>query len=356
VEVGGTASWTRRAAPYTPRMTPARSVPRLLPRTAARSWCGLAAVLVMALLSACGPSDARLRLQLNWVAEPEFGGFFAAEQRGLFAKEGIDVELIQGGAGIPAAQLVASGKVDFAVVAANQMLELNEKGGDLVALFASFQGNPMGVMVHESSPWQSLEELWMSEATISFEEGLADFAWLSKRYPGGKRKIVPYSSNLALFAADPALASQCFFTSEPVSLELQGTKTRVFMIGESGYDPYNVIVCARRDFVEGNADACRALSRALAAGWRAYLDEPGPVNDVMTAMNPAMSRAAMDRAEEVQRGLVENADTARLGIGCMTAARWAETIGQLREVGRLAGTPDPAAQFVWGPAAAESGR
>ena len=339
-------------------MTPARSLRRLPPSTRLRAWLGLAASLTLLVVAGCAPKDEALRLQLNWVAEPEFGGFFAAEQRGLFAKEGIAVELIQGGAGIPAAQLVASGKVEFAVVAANQMLELNERGGDLVALFASFQGNPMGIMVHESSPWQSLEELWMSEATISFEEGLADFAWLSKRFPGGKRKIVPYSSNLALFAADASLASQCFFTSEPVSLELQGTKTRVFMIGESGYDPYNVIVCARRDFVAGHADACRALVRALAAGWRAYLDEPGPVNEAMTKMNPAMSRAAMDRAEEVQRGLVENDDTARLGIGCMTAARWAETIGQLREVGRLSGAPDPAAQFVWDSASAagESGR
>ncbi|MGA1523369.1 MAG: ABC transporter substrate-binding protein [Planctomycetota bacterium] len=324
-------------------MNPAQSVPRLRFHT----WFGIIAAVCVLGFSGCAPADQPLRLQLNWVAEPEFGGFFAAQQQGLFEREGLDVELVQGGAGIPTAQLLASGKVDFAVLAASQMLELNEKGGDLVALFASFQGNPMGVMVHESAPWQSLEELWMSEATISFEEGLADFSWLSKRYPGGKRRIVPYSSNLALFAADEKLASQCFFTSEPVTLELQGTKTRVFMIGESGYDPYNVIVCARRDFVESHEGACDSLVRALAAGWSAYLANPGPVNDVMTGMNPAMSRKAMDRAEEVQRGLITNADTEQLGLGCMTAARWAQTIAQLREVGRLADSPDPARLFRW---------
>lgn len=325
-----------------------RSFPRVV-----RVMVAALVTLVMVVAPGCAPRDGALRIQLNWVAEPEFGGFFAAEQQGYFADEKLQIELVQGGPGIPAAQLVASGKVEFAVVAASQMLELNEKGGDLVALYAALQGNPMGVMVHESAPWQSLEELWMSETTISFEEGLADFAWLSKVYPGGKRKIVPYSANLALFAADASLASQCFFTSEPVTLELQGTKTRVFMLGESGYDPYNVIVCARRDYVEANRERCDALVRALAKGWRSYLDAPDVTNASMSAMNPAMSRAAMDRGAEVQRSLIENEDTARLGLGCMTEARWAQTIEQLVSVGRLAAAP-AASPFVWSPAAAGS--
>lgn len=317
------------------------------------SWTTLLLLWIAFLCTACSGDEAKstgpraVRLQLNWTAEPEFGGFFAARDRGLFGAEGLEVELVQGGPGIPAAQLVASGKVEFAVVAANQLLELNAQGGDLVALFAVFQGNPMGVMVHEKAEWTSLEELWRSEATISLEEGLADFAWLAHVWPNGKHRVVPYSANLAQFAADPSLAQQCFFTSEPVSLELQGTRTRVFLIGESGFDPYNAIVVARRELLTREPALARSLVRACARGWRSYLDDADAVQATMAKENPAMSRAAMDRSAELQRRLVETDDTKRLGLGCMTEARWRTTIEQLVQTGRLKQPLDAARVFAW---------
>ena len=144
--------------------------------------------LTLLILAGCG-GKAPIRLQLNWSPEPEFGGFYAAEHEGLFAKEGLDVEIVTGGPNVPVPQLAASGKVEFAVIAAPQLLTLREQGGDLIALYAVFQGNPMGLMVHEASPHKTLSELWMSEATVSIENGLTDFRWLDKAYPGGKRKI-----------------------------------------------------------------------------------------------------------------------------------------------------------------------
>jgi NitT/TauT family transport system substrate-binding protein len=302
-----------------------------------------------------GAAPAALRkakVQLNWVAEPEFGGFYAAQQGGAYALHGLDVELVQGGPGVPAPQLVASGKVDFAIVSAPQLIELNAQGGDLVALYAVYQGNPMGVMVHDSSPFQSLEELWKSDSTVSIEQGLADFRWLSKEFPGGNLKIVPYSSNLAQFAGDPKLAQQCFVISEPVTLELKGTKTRVFMIGDSGFNPYNAVLVTRREFLEKNKDICAALVKATAAGWRAYLDDPRPINEVMARLNAGMSAEAMHLGAERQRGLIETDETKRIGLGGMRREKWQMLIDQLAELGDLkpdaAGElPDPDTLFVW---------
>ncbi len=297
------------------------------------------------------PALAKVKLQLNWVAEPEFGGFYAAQQNGLFRAEGLDVELAQGSPGVPAPQLAASGKVEFAIVAGAQIVELAEQGGDLVALYAVHQSNPMGVMVHESSPFRSLDELWQSDATVSIEQGLAEFAWLAKRHPGNKLRFVPYTSNLAGFAADAKLAQQCFLTSEPVSLELQGVKTRVLLFGESGFDPYSVVVATKRSYYEANRATCAALVRACAAGWRAYLDDPKPFDRTMAGLNAAMSVAAMDLGADKQRALVATAETQRIGLGGMTVERWRATVEQLVELGRIKSRPDPARLFVWDAAA-----
>lgn len=293
------------------------------------------------------PTIRKVTLQLNWVAEPEFGGFYAAKEKALFEAEGLDVELVQGGPGVPAAQLVAGGKVEFGVVSGPQVIELERAGGDLVALYAVYQGNPMGVMVHEASPFQSLEELWKSGSTVSIESGLAEFKWLAHTYPGGSLKIVPYAANLAQFAGDPALAQQCFVVSEPVSLALQGVKTRVFPIGGSGFDPYNAVVVTQRPFFEANRALCAGLVKALAAGWRAYLDDPRPSNATMARLNAGMSVEAMNMGAERQRHLIETDETKRVGLGGMRAERWQLLVDQLAEIGEIEEKPEPGRLFHW---------
>jgi NitT/TauT family transport system substrate-binding protein len=72
-------------------------------------------------------------LQLNWVPEPEFGGFFAAAQDGLYLAEGLDVQIIRGASGTPTPQLTASGQVEFGVVSGDQILSFAERGASLVA-------------------------------------------------------------------------------------------------------------------------------------------------------------------------------------------------------------------------------
>src|SRR5687767_7743934 len=36
-----------------------------------------------------GAGGGKIRLQLNWVPEPQFGGFYAAEQSGAYKKHGL---------------------------------------------------------------------------------------------------------------------------------------------------------------------------------------------------------------------------------------------------------------------------
>lgn len=300
-----------------------------------------------------GPSAAaKVRLQLNWVAEPEFGGFFAAREQAMYAAEQLDVELVQGSADIPAPQLVASGKVEFATIAATQLVELNSQGGNLVALYAVYQTNPMGVMVHESSPFATLEELWRSDTTLAISEGLADYDWLKKSLPSGARTFIPYSGNNAQFAADPKLASQCFVPSEPTALALQGVKTRVFMISDTGFNPYNTVVVTTRPYFERNRDLCARFVKATALGWRAYLNDPKATNQVLARLNPAMSAEMMNKVCEAQSPLIENDETKRIGLGGMRSERWGELVKQLEQIGDLHAPCDPQTLFLWDPDAA----
>src|SRR5688572_8504254 len=70
-------------------------------------------------------SDGALRkvtLQLNWYPEAEHGGFYAAEVNGYYAEEGLEVEILAGGAEVPVAPRVAAGQVDFGIENADRVL------------------------------------------------------------------------------------------------------------------------------------------------------------------------------------------------------------------------------------------
>src|SRR5438128_12684763 len=76
-------------------------------------WLFAMVFTVLSVSSALGAD--KIKLALNWVPEPEFGGIYAAQQQHFFANNGLDVEIQPGGAGTPTWQLVATGKVDYAV-------------------------------------------------------------------------------------------------------------------------------------------------------------------------------------------------------------------------------------------------
>ncbi len=286
-------------------------------------------------------------LQLNWVADPQFGGFYAARDLGFFESAGLNITVTQGSASIPAPQLVASGKVDFAVVSAPQVLEIALAGGDLIALYAVFQQSPRAIMVHEKAPWKTIEELWTSDATIALEEGLSEYAWLDKMYDGKRLKRVPYSGSYAQFVADPKMANQCYVTSEPVMLHLQHVPVRVLLTNAAGFNPYDTVVVTRRKFLDSNRDACARFVKACAQGWRAYLDDPTEINASLHALNPAMSLEAFLGGANAQRALIETAQTKELGLGAMTDARWQALADQLFDMKRIPSKPVAASLYHW---------
>src|SRR6185436_20382558 len=89
--------------------------------------CLLSSVLCCA---AADKAPLKIKVQLDWVAEPEHGGFYQAEARGYFREEGLDVTLIPGGPGAHVMPSVATGKADIG------------QAGDIETLLKQAEGLP----------------------------------------------------------------------------------------------------------------------------------------------------------------------------------------------------------------------
>jgi NitT/TauT family transport system substrate-binding protein len=231
-------------------------------------------------------SATKLTLTLDWVPEPEFGGFYAARESGAFARNGLDVEIKPRGQG-QTWKLVSEKVTDFATTAADQVLIGREQGADVVAIFAVYQTSPAGIMVHKARGFTKIDDVFMNPGTLEAESATwLDF--LRKKFPGAKVTLTSNSPGIATFLAKPDVSKQCFVTSEPLQATAAGSDPQTFLIADAGFNPYTTVVIARGEMVRNQPEKVRAMIAALREGWRSYLDNPAAANAVMAKLNHEM--------------------------------------------------------------------
>lgn len=301
----------------------------------------LFSILLAVLISPNSDASARtgatttekVKLALNWKPEPQFGGFYAARFADLDKKNGVEFEVVAGGAGTPVVQMIASGQFDFGIASGDEIVVSRIRGIDLVALFATYQTNPQGVMTHAERGFESLADVFKSTGTIAMQKGLPYALYLQNRYSAGRRaSVVPYLGGVANFLGRKDHSQQCFVTSEPLLAIKQGAKVKTFLVADSGFNPYTTVLVTRRSLLKEKPELVKNVVQAVRAGWRQYLDNPDSTNEKMSALNPSIDVSMMKEMASAQKSLIEPGTAAKPILGKMSAQRWTELENQLREM------------------------
>jgi NitT/TauT family transport system substrate-binding protein len=133
----------------------------------ARRWLWLAGiVLVLALAAGCGGDDKssggggttqasgkkdKVTLQLKWVTQAQFAGYYAAKEQGYYDDAGLDVTLKVGGPDITPEQVVTAGQAEFGIDWLPSLLATRDKGGDIVNIAQVFTRSGMLEVTHKDS-------------------------------------------------------------------------------------------------------------------------------------------------------------------------------------------------------------
>jgi NitT/TauT family transport system substrate-binding protein len=294
----------------------------------------LSLALALALFPVAAPpaepaKPAAIKLALNWKAEPEFGGFYAAKLAGAFEKRGLNVEIIEGGAGTPVVQMVANSKVPIGIAAADEVVLSQARGADVVALFAVYQVNPQGIMVHPERGFRSIGDVFAAPGTLAIQSGAPYTLFLQAKFPKAKVKLVPYAGGIAQFLTDANYSQQCFVSAEPLLAKKKNKPVASFLIADAGFNPYGTVVVARRQYIEKNSKQVRDWIQAIRDGWGDYLRAPESANAWMVKLNPSMDGETMKESAEVQKPFILAADTPSQELGKMSAERWTTLVNQL---------------------------
>jgi NitT/TauT family transport system substrate-binding protein len=271
-------------------------------------WLWLAGLLtVLALgLAACGGDEeegggatapggggsaetAKVTLQLKWVTQAQFAGYYAALEEGFYEDEGLEVTIREGGPDIVPEQVVLGRQAEFGIDWLDNLLATRDQGGEIVNVAQVFARSGMTELTWADSGIDSIKKLEGKKVGVWLggnEHKL--FAALTKNGLDPQKDVnvvaQPFDMNLFLNREVDAAAAmtynelaQVLETENPDTGELyQLEDLNVLKMSELGTGALEDGIFVREDWIadEQNQDIAVRFLRASFKGWIFCRDSP----------------------------------------------------------------------------------
>ncbi|MBB5752708.1 ABC transporter substrate-binding protein [Prosthecomicrobium pneumaticum] len=240
--------------------------------------------------------------QLGWIKSIQFGGHFAAIEKGYFAEEGIDAVFEAGGPGMDGAALVASGQVMTSDGDVESTVRNRINGIPVKAFAAIMQKAPGAIMSLASKPIKTLADfpgktIALPNATRPQMDALMTAAGLDP----ASVNYVPVGTDPGILAAGQVDGYYGWATNQGVMLKTRGVDIEVAYMNDLGLPGYAGVLYATDESIDTKADLIVRWLKAEIKGWQWFLDNP-----------EEMAKLMVDKYG--QRGLDLAAQTAEAGV------------------------------------------
>jgi NitT/TauT family transport system substrate-binding protein len=282
----------------------------------------LVAASVCLAFAAGAQAQEKFTYMTNWYAQAEHGGFYQAVATGIYKKYGLDVTVKMGGPQVNLMQLMAAGQADCIMGSSDlQMLIARSGGLPVVTVAASFQKDPQVLIAHEDV--NSFEDMKGKTILIAPSAQRGYWLWLKGKYGFQDSQTRPYTFNIQPFVADPNAVQQGYLTSEPFAIQKAGVKAKAFLFADHGWTSYATTISCMDETVKNRSKAVAAFVKGTMEGWKSYLANSAPGNELIKKDNPNMTeeQLAYSVAKLKEMGIVTGGDAPKLGIGMMNEAR-----------------------------------
>jgi len=245
-----------------------------------------------------GQAPDKVTLQLKWVTQAQFAGYYAAKQKGLYGAERLDVTIRPGGPDIVPEQVVAGGGAQFGLDWLPSLLSAREQGAPLVNIAQVFAYSGTREIAFKASGVKGAGDLRGRKVAVWF--GGNEFALLAtlEKYRIDPQKDVtlvqqPFDMNLLLQKQVDAAAAMTY--NEYKQVLDAGVKPEDLVVIDFNKEGTAMLedgVFVKADYLKAakNRDVAARFVRASLKGWEFCRDKPAECVDIVLKESPVLGR------------------------------------------------------------------
>ena len=313
----------------------------------------------------CATKDP-VTLQLKWVPQAQFAGYYAAAGEGFYDAQCLDVTINPGGPDIVPEQVVAGGQADFGINFVPSLLSAREQGTNLVNIAQIFERSAMREISWKDTGIESPADLAGKKVAVWFGgnefELLATLAKYGIDKDTGVELIQqPFDMNLLIERQVDAAAAMTYNELAQV-LETPDQNGNLYTLDQLNIIDFNAEGTAMLQdgvFVTeawladaANQDIAERFLRASFQGWMFCRDNVEKCVDYVLEQGPALPRGHQTWMMNEVNKLIWPSTA---GIGQMDAGLFAQTAEIALQYGIIQNPPSEGAYVTDYAAAALEG-
>jgi NitT/TauT family transport system substrate-binding protein len=281
-----------------------------------------------------------VKLQLQWVAQAQFAGYYAAVDQGYYKDEGLDVQIVEGGPDIVPQDVLSAGDVDYAISWVPKVLGSIEKGAKITDVAQIFERSGTTQISFKDKNITSPADLkGKNVGSWGYGNEWELFAGMQKAGVNvGDIKLVQQAFDMNGFLAGDIDAAQAMTYNEYAQvLETKNPKTgQLYKPEDLNVISWNTVGTSMlQDAIWANSDKLSSdtayqdqttkFIKASIKGWIYARDNPEQAAKIVTAAGSQLGEShQLWQTNEVNKLIWPSTSG---GIGMISDQAWGQTVG-----------------------------
>jgi signal transduction histidine kinase/ABC-type nitrate/sulfonate/bicarbonate transport system substrate-binding protein/ActR/RegA family two-component response regulator len=220
-------------------------------------------------------------LQIKWIHQFNFAGYYAAVEKGYYKEAGLEVTIKEGQPGMDFIDEVISGRANFGVEMPELLIARNN-GKPVIVIAAIFQHSPQIILARADSGIKSPHNLIDKKVMWRFDSAAELRAMLiNEKVSLEQIGFMELSWNINDLIGGNVDAIHAYVTDQPFILEKAGIESAILYPINYGIDFYGDCLFTSEKEISENPDGVRGFREASLRGWAYAMNNPEEIMDII---------------------------------------------------------------------------
>lgn len=214
-------------------------------------------------------ANQNIRLQLNWLNQFQFAGYYVAKELGYYQDADLNVTINEFSANTDISTVIEQNKADFAIGRSSLIID-RINGKDIVALGAIFQLSPLMLLTRDDTNISTIRDLKHKRIMLT-KDAKETVSILAMLFSNGIRQkdieVIPHSFNLDDLINRKTDAMASYVSNEPIRLTEKGVGYKIFSPQNYGFYFYSDILFTSSKFIKAHPKETKEFYDATIKGW-----------------------------------------------------------------------------------------